>query len=269
MKQDWKVENFVPRRKKKNYDSVMVVATPKVSGAWRLWLLLVVFILILGGSVYLLFFSPYFRVKNVIVQGGTEEVQQKIKEMVSWETDYMILFQTNNFENSIQKRWEDLADAQVKLEWPDRIRIILIPEIPKMIWNSSSKLYLINKSGMVLSNISEEERMSKYNDLPVVGDLSGIPVEKGKKILSKDFVLFVESVRDNIKNSIGKDIEAFEIKETTFSLNVRMRDGYTVYFDTLRDPVSQVEKLNTFLKKGGVMVNEYMDLRVPGKVYYK
>lgn len=261
-------KNEAAARRRKRYDAVMFISTPKTSGWWKVWLLVILMLLLLGGATYLLFFSNYFKIKEYIVEGASDEVSQKIKEMASWETDYMILFDENNFAKSVNDKWNDFAEVEVEKKWPKTLRIVLVPELPKLIWNSQGKLYLLNASGIALGDISEEDRLKKYNDLPVVGDLSGLAVEKGKKIVSRNFVGFIESIKTNIMNSIGKEIEAFEVKETTFMLQVRMKEGYEVYFDTLRDPIAQVEKLSIFLKNG-TLVDKYVDLRVPGMVYYQ
>ncbi len=263
----FKDENFKPRIRR-NYNSVLHVKTPKKGGAWRLWFLLLIFLLLLGGSVYLLFFSDYFRVKEVVLEGATEEMETEINEMLTWETDYMIMFDANTFSSSLLNRWEELADVKVTKVWPCKLEVLLIAEVPKLVWNSDTKLFLINSAGIVLGRIEEDERLAKYNDLSVVDDLSRLYFEDGDKVVSRDFIFFVDSVKSDLENSIKKEVEAFEVVETTFELRVKMREGYSIYFDALRDPQTQVEKLNIFFK-GGLFVNEYVDLRVPGRVYYK
>ncbi|HPN67694.1 MAG TPA: FtsQ-type POTRA domain-containing protein [bacterium] len=261
-------ENFKPRRRV-NYDAVLHVTTPKKGGAWRFWLLISVLLLMLFGVVYLLFFSDYFKIKIINIDGAGEEMQNEIKEMLSWETEYMILFNNNAFRDEINNKWNDFAVVEVQKQYPNTISVTLVPEVPKVIWHSGNKLFLVNDKGMVLGGIEEPERLAKYNNLPVVDDLSGLSFEKGDRVVGGDFVTFLDSVKNGIENSVRKQIEAFVVAETTFELRVKMKDGYVIYFDALRDPQTQVEKLNLFLKDGKVLFNEYIDLRVPGKVYYK
>lgn len=263
----FKEENFKPRNRR-NYDAVLHVTTPKQTGSWRLWVLLVVFLLILGGSVYLLFFSDYFKIKQVVVTGGTEEMKAEVNEKLNWESKYMVLFDTVAFKKTLENRWAELAEVKVTKTWPDKLEVELVPEIPKLVWHSADKLFLVNSAGIVLSRIEETVRLEKFNNLPVVDDKSGLYFEDGDKVVSRDFVLFLEDVKTNIENSIKKEIEAFEVVETTFELRVKMKEGYYVYFDALRDPQNQVEKLNIFFKNN-LLVDEYIDLRVPGKIYYK
>lgn len=237
-------------------------------GSWRLWVLVGIFLLLLCGSVYALFFSDYFRIRQVEVVGSTDEIQTDVKNMLDWETDYMVLFNERVFAQSVVKKWNDLAAVDVEKTWPDKITINLIPEVAAFIWKSEGKLYLVNGSGLVLGLIEEPERLAKYNDLPVVTDASNIPVEEGNKVVSRDFVWFVSQIRDGINMSIKKDIESYEVGETTFNLKVKFRDGFWVYFDTLRNADLQVEKLAIFLKQGK-LVDQYIDLRIPGRVFYQ
>jgi hypothetical protein len=265
---NFREDNYKPRRRV-NYNSVLHVTTPKKEGSWRFWLLISLLLVLLFGVVYLLFFSNFFKIKNVNIDGGDELLKTQIKEMMSWETEYMILFNTDNFQKSVTEKWDDLASVNISKQYPNTITIVLMPEIPKIVWNCGGKLYLVNDIGVVLGKIEEQERLEKYNNLPVVDDLSALVFEKGDRVVGRDFVMFLESVKTNIENSIKKQIEAFVVSETTFELRVKMKDGYVVYFDALRDPQTQVEKLNLLLNDGKVIFNEYIDLRVPGKVYYK
>jgi hypothetical protein len=270
---DFKKQFFRPRTHTHNkadddYNEIVMIGPVAKKGSWRLWLLVAIFLLVLGGSVYALFFSDYFRVKQIEINGSTEEIQNDVRNMLTWETDYMITFNEKSFVDSITRKWDDLAGAEVTKTWPDKLTIILIPEVAKMVWKSDGRLYLINASGMVLGNIEEPERLEKYNDLPVVTDASNIPVEEGNKVVSRDFVGFVEMVRNGIDMSIKREIESYEVGETTFNLKVKFKDGFWGYFDTLRNPELQVEKLAIFLNRQQ-LVDEYIDLRVPGKVFYK
>lgn len=262
-----KEDNFKVRQRR-NYNAVLHVATPKQTGGWRLWVLLIVFVLILGGSVYMLFFSDYFRLREVQIDGGSEEMKSSIHEMLNWETDYMVLFDSKAFASSLENKWDELAQVNVNKVWPNKIEIVLVPEVAKIVWHSGEKLFLVNSAGIILGRIEEDERLSKYADLPVVDDLSGLFFEDGDRVVGRDFVLFLETVKFDIETSIKKEVEAFEVVETTFELHVKMKDGFSVYFDALRDPQTQVEKLSIFLKND-IFVNDYIDLRVPGKVYYK
>jgi len=261
-------DNIRAKRTWRAEEAAMMISTPKPVGSWRLWVLAVVFLLILGGSVYLLFFSDYFKVKYVTVDGAKENMEDRIKEMVSWESDYMILLREDILAQKILDQWDELSEVKVTKKWPESVDVWLRFEEPKLVWNSGGKLYLLNEVGLVLRSIEEPERLEKFQDLPVMGDLSSLSVELDQRIVSRDFVDFVYSVRDNVANSVGLPIEAYEIEETTFELRVRFAPGFEVYFDTLRDPVAQVEKLNIFLKSG-TRVDEYIDLRVAGKVYYR
>lgn len=250
------------------YDEIVMMGTATKSGGWRLWVLVVLFLLVLGGSVYLLFFSDYFKIKNVEIVGASEDVQGDVKNMLTWETDYMVIFNENVFAQTVDDKWDDLAGVEVEKIWPDKLKVILIPEVAKLVWKSDGRLYLLNISGMVLGLIEEQERLEKYNDLPVVTDAANVPVEEGMKVVSRDFVDFVEATRASIDMSIDKEIEGYEVEETTFNLKIKFKEGFWVYFDTLRNPELQVEKLAIFLANGK-LVDQYVDLRVPGRVFYK
>ena len=114
----------IASRRKKD-ESVMMISTPKIGGAWRLWVLGFILLLMLAGTIYLLFFSDYFKIKEVAVEGAQDTMEVDIKEMVSWETDYMILFDEDGFAEDILGRWEELARVEVEKDWPNNLNIYL------------------------------------------------------------------------------------------------------------------------------------------------
>jgi cell division septal protein FtsQ len=188
--------------------------------------------------------------------------------MLSWESDYMVLFNEKKFSQTIADKYNDLAGVEIEKTWPDRLKIVLIPEIAKIIWKTEGKLYLVNASGVVLGLIEEPERLAKFNDLPVITDNSNLPVEDGNKVVSRDFVTFIDMAKSSIDMSVKKDIESYEVEETTFNLKIKFKEGFWAYFDTLRNAELQVEKLAVFLNQGK-LVDQYVDLRVPGKIFYQ
>ncbi len=257
------------RARLKQYNPEVVVMPAAGGGWWRMFVIFGLIVLLVGGSVYLLFFSNYFKVQDVEITGDTKpEMVDGIKEMLKWETEYMALFNNDDFASSIKKRFDGLAKVEVSKKWPKTIKVAVAEEQPVLVWNSEGKLYLVDSTGAVMKQIEEKERLELYNNLSVIGDLSGLPVEENEKVVSRSFISFVAAIKQGIENSVKKEIEAFEVQETTFTLRIRMKEGYEVFFDTLRDPDGQIEKLNNFLKSQ-TLVNEYIDLRINGKVYYK
>jgi len=270
---DLKKKYYRPRARQRTqsdqeYDEIVMMGTASQPGSWRLWVLVGLFLLLLGGSVYALFFSDYFKIKSVEIAGAGEDIQSDVKNMLTWETDYMVLFNEKAFAQAVDEKWDDLAGVEVAKIWPNSLNITLIPEVAEIIWKSDGRLHLLNGSGVVLGAIEEQNRLDKYNDLPVVTDAANVPVEDGAKVVSRDFVDFVNIARNSIDMSIKREIESYEVEETTFNLKIKFREGFWAYFDTLRNPELQVEKLAIFLENGR-LVDQYVDLRVPGRVFYK
>jgi hypothetical protein len=122
------------------------------------------------------------------------------------------------------------------------------------------KADLLNLPGLVLPTV---KNMSEETEIEI-----GVPV------VSLEFVQFVETASKKISEDL--DVKVVEIKipslaarEVYFELN----NNWEIKFDVTRDPVGQIELLSRVVKE---MLSEdekvtlqYIDLRIPKRVYYK
>jgi hypothetical protein len=116
-----------------------------------------------------------------------------------------------------------------------------------------------------------ETKDQNTNGLPVVIDGSSIPVKVGDRVVSRDFVDFVLKLNDYFKDN-KIEVEQIFVTETTSELNVKLKDGYVIKFNTSDPADSQIKSLAATLaliKSQNKKPSEYIDLRVTGKAFYK
>jgi cell division septal protein FtsQ len=116
-----------------------------------------------------------------------------------------------------------------------------------------------------------ETKDQNTNGLPVVIDGSSIPVKVGDRVVSRDFVDFVLKLNDYFKDN-KIEVEQIFVSETTSELNVKLKDGYIIKFNTSDTADSQIKSLAATLaliKSQNKKPSEYIDLRVTGKAFYK
>jgi cell division septal protein FtsQ len=82
---------------------------------------------------------------------------------------------------------------------------------------------------------------------------------------------FVLKLNDYFKDN-KIEVEQIFVSETTSELNVKLKDGYIIKFNTSDTADSQIKSLAATLaliKSQNKKPSEYIDLRVTGKAFYK
>jgi len=231
------------------------------------------YILLVLVLVYLIFFSGIFKVSRVDVQGPNKELSQDLE----LESSRYIksLFTGNNwlFINSadlksrLEKTFTGQESISVKKTFPNKIEVKTDEQKSAIIWRTGNARYIISINGRSLSELKDQNTTG----LPTVIDASSIPVKIGDRVASRDFVDFTLKLNEFFKDK-KIEVEQFYITETTSELNVKLKDGYVIKFNTSDPTDAQIRSLSAtldLLKSQNKKPNEYIDLRVTGKAFYK
>lgn len=226
------------------------------------WIVLVVVGIIV--LIWWLFFSDFFKIKEIVIEGD-------INESIKTEIDKF--YGQNIFLFTVGAKDRELAEKQTSVERlniikgiPDMLKIEILTRNPRIKWKSQDKIYFIDNEGIIF-NLEEEKE--KYEDLPTVKDNRDLEVLLGTKVVTSDFVEFVEAIVGQINEKIDKEIEKVKINDTTLHLEVQFKDSYRVFFDTLGDMSRQIYLLEKIIEKHDSEIKDYIDLRVEKKGYYK
>jgi hypothetical protein len=140
---------------------------------------------------------------------------------------------------------------------------------PTFLLSSNGHLYLIDAEGRAVSaNVTSEG----YKELPIITDQTGYDVSTGKQVLSSGNVSFINTVLAQSKHA-SVPIGSLTLPPKAQDLYVKPADRpYYVKFFLGGDPLSQSGQFlaahHQFDTAGG-QPSEYIDVRVPGKIFYK
>lgn len=139
-----------------------------------------------------------------------------------------------------------------------------------IISNAQGSAFYVRADGTTSVKVSDIK--TPPDNIVTVDDLSGLTIEQGKLVLSKDTVLFIREI-----------LRQFSLKELVVSqallpaapneLQIRIQNTpYVIKFDITQD--AQVQAGSYFavrnkLAGNGVTPAEYIDIRVEGRAYYK
>lgn len=249
----------------------MYYSTPQHKKEWHLptWFWKVIFVLIvLGLGYWFLFYSSYFQVKNIEIEGNlNESVKSEIEALKG---QNIIKLTLKNTEMELANKQSSIKTLQILRGIPDTLRVKVDVRNPDISWKTNEKSYYVDEHGIAFtmlneSDISEENK----NNLISITDTKNIPVVEGKQIVTEQFIKFILEVKDKFEKITGAKITEMKIDNTTFQVLVMTDKNFYVIFDTTREAEPQINGLRKILEEHINDVKEYVDMRVEGKAYYK
>ena len=236
-----------------------------------------VLLLIVGGSGYYLFFSPYFLVTQVevanAVQVHTEQAQTIIDEQSNsrWffiPKNHMIFMSATNLQHLIAEKYPLVkAVNKHKRLWPNKIYLELEERHPGFALSINSKLYLVDEEGLVVKELQDPE------GLPLVIDTVIEPVELEERLNNIKMVGFVLSGARTWPSKINSEIKEIRVPgKASTQVQFISSEGWGVFFDVNRSAESQLTNLSTILTRQ-IPAKErlnlvYIDLRFDKWAYY-
>lgn len=240
----------------------IIEPTPKIKPALvkkaTVWAIIAALLAVLAG--WLLFFSPYFRVKDILIEG---EVSTDTKQAIeNFRGRNIFAIGGRRAERDLQTKQPWIKSIKIIRGIPDTVRVRVIERDAVIAWLSQDKLYHIDKEGVVSKQVGETKLM-------VVSDSRNLPAALGQKVASADFIVFVEDLRKIMAPTIGIKPTGVEISDTTFSLTVATDRDFKIKLTTMRPLQRQLDDFAAFYKDKSSDITEYADMRVEGAVYYK
>ena len=246
-----------------------------------LWLILI--LAIAAGVVYLLFFSKVFYVKEVSIANQSFVPNQDIRETVD---DFLaqkkffvsgfrnlIFVESDKMQSLITDAFSQAENVVVEKKYPHTVKVSLDGKVAIGIWcfgeKGSSGCFYFDKNGVVFETSADSDGPL----LLKIEDEKGQFEKLGQAVTDKELLAFILSIRpelEKVKIDIKKIIV---LADEDFRVDVQTTEGWKIYFSTKDDLKSQVNSLNVFLgqkispEKRSIL--QYIDVRIPNRVYYK
>jgi len=234
----------------------------------KIFYLILIFIILMF-LVYGIFFSSFFKVKNIDLKGTNLVEGEKVKKVVEFalnDQNNIFLYDSSMITKKIKENFPLISEVQIQKGIPDTIRVLVVERKPVIVWQTGEKKYLVDKEGF--SYLEADSNNSK--DLPVIIDSQNIPIKLSDKVASRNFIDFLRETIEKFTPRTGLKISELKINDTTFDLVVVTSDGFVVLFDTTRSSETELDDLHRVMSHlNGAKPKEYIDLRVEGWAYYK
>ncbi len=244
------------------------------------------FILLIFGTFYSLFFSEWLQVHSITIEGNQIVDKKAILDSVEpfLHKKVFKFFPSNNFffvptkqiEKEILMNFKRISRASVERIFPGGVKIIVQEKKAVLIFCNNKGCTWVDGDGVSYNQSSFFEVSSDNGNLVVVRDSSNADIPLDSLITSPEYVNFANEVSRKFKEKTG-----FEITEistpipSALELRVKTSDDWMAYFDISLSLERSLELLMKIIdqeiksKNMEVRCLEYVDLRLSDRAFYK
>ncbi|TSC91932.1 MAG: Uncharacterized protein CEN90_47 [Parcubacteria group bacterium Licking1014_17] len=235
---------------------------------------------VLAAGIFVLFFSDLFYVKEINISGAEKIQGLNVAQFVnSWldsgfigikRRSNSIIFGQDMLARSLMNQSARISSVVIKRESPHKLDITVTERSPAGIWcyETSGSCYYFDTNGYAYSKIGATSGhvFLKVND-EVKQD-----TEIGRPVSDNSLFQLVKKVSDSLAQAKFAITEFVIPKDNLNELDFRTNLGFLVKIDTTEDIDRQISALNLLLSEKPYLLKhllEYIDLRIPSRIYYK
>jgi cell division septal protein FtsQ len=212
-------------------------------------------------GLYVLFFSDYFKIKNIEVEGvRSVEISDYLHRTLIGKN--IVLFQTGSYLRDLIKQFPVLSEADIVRGLPHTIKINVSERDQVLIWCNSSGCFNIDTYGYAYDNVERPP------DKIVLIDDGNIEVKEGSRVTTPQFIgFFLDALKQF--DASGIKVKEARISETTFKVNFVTVEGWQAILDSSSSLQNQISAVAQVVKNNRADLKEYVDVRVEGAAYIK
>jgi cell division septal protein FtsQ len=258
-------------------------------------------VLLFGGVIYAIFFTPILAVKDIAVEGNKVVNSDDIRGVIVSVTEQKIFRIFNNnillispadMENAIMDRFANIESVKVEKKFPQAVKVAIKEKPADIAWCNKIKVEKVK----VEKNVSGEDILASEIPQCYLSDEEGVIYEKigdnvaaesikvfrdesieiGDKISDESLKNFIRKIFYNFNSKTGLDLSyLYILPSASRELHLVTGGGWKIYFDLNRGADEQISDLSAFIKdelkknNNKSMDYDYIDLRVVDRIIVK
>lgn len=229
--------------------------------------------------VWLFFFTDVFNVQAVTVVDARDGTIAQVKEIINDQVEggplgkNIFFVQADSMEQAIKAKLSQIKTVHVVRKLPATIKAIVQEKEPVILLLSGGKYYFVDEVGMAYEK-------AMLDTLPgvvlttVKNNDEETSVTIGVVTIQPSLITFLKIAEEKLPEVIGAKIGEVHIPSLAArEVRVILDNNWTVFFDVTRSPSAQIGVLKSLISNTitpeEAKLMEYIDLRVPNRVYYK
>lgn len=167
---------------------------------------------------------------------------------------------------SLKAQFPEIANASVELPILDQTPIVHISVAsPSFVLENNGQDYIVDSQGVA---VGKSQSYPSIKNLSVVTDRSGFNAQEARQVMSAASVKFITVLITQLQHA-KVPVASITLPPSAQQLELRTKDkSYFVKFYLGGDPLQQVGQLLA-IRHSNTQPAQYLDVRVPGKVFYK
>ncbi len=237
--------------------------------------------LVLAGFIYVLFFADFFDVRLVAVIGSDNlpktEISDKINTWLDeriWgikRRDNYLVFPVEKLSGLLTNQFLKIKSVNISKKSNHDFEVNVSEHQPDGIWcfAKNSKCFYYNTEGVAYEEVPDSEGFI----FTKVVDSKNDNIQIGAKVALDLWLRDIKLAHDLLKKGELNPIEVTIPENSINEFDIKVSQGWLIYFSTLTDISGQINALFSFLKNKLVADKQidfqYIDLRIEDRIYYK
>ncbi len=215
---------------------------------------------------WFLFGSRFFRVDKIEVVGSVTDAVRADIDALSGVN--VLTYSTGGIESRLTKAQPSIGTLLISKGLPRTLRVEVTLRVPVLAWQSGDERDLVDADGTVFRDVDGPSGTAAAG-LPLVVDTARQPVTQGSALVSRQFVMFLRAADDTFRSKFPVAVDRYELGQSSFEVALVTAEGWRALLDTTREPGPQLAGLQQVFERFHGDIHEYVDLRVPGRAYFK
>lgn len=235
------------------------------------FLVIFVILAVAAGSVYVLFFSGWFSIRDIKISGNDELAPEEIKNLAESHIAYSnILFAGSEaIEHLLKDRYPLIETANVSKNLFNKHLNIEIKEREGIGVYCKQTCFYFDRDKVLFK---EAPRFSGQLFL-VIEDSRNRDFKLGHSFDDAELLDRIFEAKSIIDELRIVEYQNFFLPENSFDFWIKTKEGWSVYLDKESDIASQLVALKKFLDEKlspeRRQILQYIDLRINNRIYYK
>lgn len=239
---------------------------------WRKWHLRLGASMAVFFIIWALLFSQWFTVRGFEVKGSNTLSSQDVEEVFDayikqHPTEKNIFFvDTTQLSKALQNTYPTISKAYINRTLFLKLQVNVQETSAALIWQVGNTNWVLGDDGRILAQASGAERR-----LGTVRDTAQLPAKAGDRVTDRMFVSFVRNIY-TLAPQQNLEVSSVEVGNTTIEANIRLNNNTVIKCDTTRGAREQLEAAYQTIQtaqRTGPPITQYIDVRAPGRVFYK
>ncbi len=280
------------QKNKKSFSSSF--RAPKKENKLRLILIfsLIGLFIIALATIYLIFFSNFFKIKDIEVSGSNnrdEMVRSIVEEQVNGSSGLfsqknIIIFNKARLLNNLSS-FNFASVSLSKNIWKRHLILKINEREEALLYLEGDRYYFLDNSGNVVKSdsactasttencLTVDDNFRKENFLPIIenhSDLNRISEDQKSTKLDEEYLVFAFKLYNDLNDSSEFGFKKINLDGEYNTIKVQLNNNLELYFSLKNDYNEQISKFFTLSRERASELSgkKYIDLRYGDKIFY-